>query len=104
MTNFELGWLVGIIEGEGCFTTSTNKQGIYPRIEVTSTDTFVVQRCFNLAGGHINGPYPQTGRFGNKEVWRWRLSTKAECVTLIELILPHLSERRAERARQIIGG
>jgi uncharacterized protein (DUF2384 family) len=48
--SFDIGWLVGIIDGEGCFTLArklTSKGGFayFPVIQITNTNTAIIQKA-----------------------------------------------------------
>ena len=107
MNDQEVGWVAGIIEGEGTIECRSNpsKAGTkwHPRLEVVSTDEDVVARLHRMVGGHINGPYAPRARvaggdhYGTKAIWRWRLSTDAAVVGLMEQIRPLMGERRGAK-------
>jgi hypothetical protein len=99
LTDLELGWIVGMIEGEGTFGTRTNRLGSkYATIEASSTDEEVIIRLQSILGGRVNGPYPN-GK-GCKHYWRWVLAKQAAVFELAEIIMPLLSERRRHRLQQ----
>jgi hypothetical protein len=107
MTDFEAGWVVGIIEGEGSFSGSAGREGgkRYARVEVVSTDIDVVQRLLSWTGiGYINGPYRHTTfqkeAKSVKPQWRWRVGRQEDIRPLFERIAPHLSKRRLEQLRR----
>ena len=88
-------WVAGLLEGEGSFFLS--KQG-YPAICCTMTDEDIIQRLHYCTGvGHVNGPY----HFGNKPVWAWRCSKKADCAMIISKVYRYMGERRRKQIDQI---
>jgi len=55
MSDFELGWVCGILEGEGCFfvtTRRTAKYGpyLYARVTVCRTDRDVLEQLQRVTG------------------------------------------------------
>lgn len=108
MTDFDIGWLVGIIEGEGCFVLSQDKRrpNLYNvKVQVESTDYDVILKLHNLVGGNIlESNYPSKFKhFPNaKNSWRWTVSTKIKVKEIIELVFPYLSVRRKQQASKLI--
>lgn len=100
MEAFDQGWLVGILEGEGCF--SIRKEGKQPCLEVVMTDLDVLKRVQALIGfGGIVGPF-KTRQPHHKPPYRWRSMSKKDLFPFFREILPHMSDRRAEKIREIL--
>lgn len=108
LTPFDIGWIVGILEGEGCF-------GAYPdnrrpttfsvKIQMESTDYDVVLKLNSLIPGRVwESNYPsKTKNFPNaKNSWRWAVSDKNSVKAVIELIYPHMSLRRQEQLTKVL--
>jgi hypothetical protein len=54
MTEFELGWIVGLFEGEGCVYRRNRANAPHPVVEIAMTDEDVVRRAHEVAGvGHV---------------------------------------------------
>jgi hypothetical protein len=107
MTQFELGWVVGIIEGEGCMAmlNNPNRTGYaYPSVKVSMTDEDTVRRLHELTGIGAFRPIPRTAstKAHYKDQWTWAVGAESECQALLVQILPHLSERRAEAAWSVL--
>jgi LAGLIDADG endonuclease len=105
MTDCELAWVAGFLEGEGTFgcnaRTSKENPGLpFPRVQMTadSTDEDVIRHLHQLADGRVAGPY----NTGHKPVWRWRLSRKAEIKVLCTALLPLMGRRRARQVTLIL--
>ena len=100
ITAFDLGWLVGILEGEGAFVVSYDKRrkGTYnSKIQVEMTDKDMIDRINNLFPGRVwESNYPSKYKsFPNaKPSWRWAISSKDKTKALAELIYPFMSDRR----------
>ena len=94
---FELGWGIGLFEGEGCITTAGN--GRCQALKMEMTDFDVMQRFFRLVNvGNLRGPYhPSSKAPHHKPFWKWCTSKKAIVSSLLEVFIPHLCERRAKR-------
>lgn len=101
MSDFELGWVVGMLEGEGSFTNSKTHGRRYARVELAGTDPDTVERGAQLTElGKLTGPFPQTN-WGTKPTYRWKIHGK-QARELMLLVLPHMGIRRAERIREVL--
>jgi len=108
MNNFEKGWVIGFLEGEGCFTSHKNNGYKHIRILAASTDLDALEKLQTIAGGNLNGPYGMS-KHNNLKVknpkpyYQWSLHKQKEVTKLLEVIKPHLSSRRQQRIEEIIG-
>jgi hypothetical protein len=94
MTEAELAWLTGYLEGEGSFLCGTTKKGSRSiSVFVKSTDEDVIRKVQSLTGAHVCGPYQNTG-LGKKVCWYLRLSGDRGA-TLMRGLLLHMGRRRA---------
>lgn len=100
MTEFELGWIVGLLEGEGTFIVSEDKRrpGTYSvKYQVEMTDKDSIDKLQSLYPGKVfESNYPSKYRRvpNAKPSWRWSLASKDKTKELGELIYPYMSERR----------
>ena len=100
MKPFDLGWLVGIFEGEGCVWQRTGGNRPHPVIQVQMTDEDVVRRCYTITGlGHL---YERSAGNTKRLVWEWRVSRYEDVVVLLERMLPHLGDRRRARVVELL--
>lgn len=97
MTPLDLGWVVGMFEGEGSISIGTKRNEI--AMAMCSTDEDVVRRFHNLVScGTVVGPHSTNG---NKDQFTWRSSTN-DSERLLRLFLPLLGNRRAARATEAL--
>jgi hypothetical protein len=107
MTEAELAWVAGLLEGEGCFFPieyRTRDYGpyIYARVAVLMTDLDVLQRLQQHTGiGHINGPTPRKDP-RHKPIWHWVASRNKESITLMRAVCPLMGERRRARIDKVL--
>lgn len=110
--SFELGWLVGLLEGEGSFSTTWEwqkgeKKYHIPKVVLAMTDLDVVERYRDL----VNKYFPPTvNRYGRiqgkplkvhtrkrekhyKDIHDVRMVTD-RALALMALVYPYMSERR----------
>lgn len=97
LTDFELGWVAGLLEGEGSFFLARNKERgtLKSRISMQSTDKDVLERLHVTTGVGIL--YAVGEREGKKPCWGWNLDRRADLVELANLLRPHMSIRRGEQ-------
>lgn len=102
MSKFELGWVAGLLEGEGCFTARAPKKSstkLYLSVDVQSGDRDVIERLIQYTGlGKLGGPYKTRARH-HTPMYGWKLSSQPAEI-LMETILPHMCGRRADRIRE----
>lgn len=91
--DFELGWLAGIMEGEGSFYTIANRGRRYFRLSIESTDEDVITRVASLIGARCDGPLTRKDRPENKPRWRCSLLGKG-AINVALALRPHMSRRR----------
>jgi hypothetical protein len=107
MTEVELAWVAGLLEGEGCFFPieyKTKGYGpyTYARVAVLMTDVDVLQRLQEFTGiGHFNGPTPRKDP-RHKPIWHWVASKNKESITLTKAVYPLMGERRRARIDEVL--
>jgi hypothetical protein len=107
MTEAELAWVAGLLEGEGCFfpieyRTKGYGPYTYARVAVLMTDLDVLQRLQRVTGiGHINGPTPRKDP-RHKPIWHWVASKNKESITLMRAVYPLMGERRRARIDEVL--
>lgn len=101
MTELEIAWLAGLLEGEGCFRV--RKSGGYKgsvSISLQMTDEDVVKRVADLFGTKIWGPH---GPYGASKLETWQtLIIGHEAAKLMEKLLPYLGRRRGEKVKTLL--
>lgn len=104
MKKIDLMWLVGLLEGEGCFTyirdQRNGKDRRYPRIDLQMNDRDVVKKVHVIAGV---GNFAIARRGGKKAGYRWCCTT-AQARSLMKKLLPHMGKRRSRRIKQLLSG
>lgn len=95
---YELGYVAGIIDGEGYIRRPSCGRTI--EIKVKMTDLDVLERCKRITGvGSISGPYVPSN--GNKPQWTWAIGAR-DSAALAMTIYPLMSDRRQERIREAL--
>jgi hypothetical protein len=70
MTEFEIGYLMGLVVGEGSFTGDRSQYCL--SIKLHESDLQPLLTVQGLLGGKINGPYEHDGR----KFWVYRLRAR----------------------------
>ena len=106
MTDFELGWIVALFEGEGCLTFGL-QGGPHPshlgiwRAFIKMTDEDVVRRFHELIGvGTILSLGSEGFRKDGdpyKDAWRWTITRQEDVLNFCALLAPHMGARRAAK-------
>ncbi len=72
MNKYELGWIIGIIDGEGSIILMNRKYGRrIPRITITSTDIEIMDKCKDILGGYYCKRNDK--RYGTKQAYMFVL-------------------------------
>ena len=97
MTESEVAWIAGFLEGEGSFCVDTKSNGYsYSRITAASTDKDVLEKLKNLAGGEVYSKKIYADH--HKPCWYWSLNTRSDVSRLCGLLHPYLGKRRQVQA------
>jgi hypothetical protein len=101
-----LGWLAGLLEGEGCFQVKTKEAGEhgrvttrrYPSISLKMTDEDTVELAASLMGGNAVRWLPMAEPRKDQYI-TLLMGSRAESV--MRNIFPFMGERRKTRIREI---
>jgi hypothetical protein len=96
-----LGWLAGILDGEGHFgPTTSSDRGVIVRVEMIDED--VIRRLHAATGeGRVNGPL-SSPRENCQDTWRWTVADVVGASRILLACYPMLSLRRQERIGQLV--
>lgn len=98
LTDGELGWVAGLLEGEGSFDSGGRPGGL--RIQVAMTDLDVLERLAQVVGtGTVNGPYKYQAK--QKPYWRWTVRGTWAMI-LAARIRPNMGARRRQRITALL--
>jgi hypothetical protein len=96
LSPFDLGWLVGWLEGEGCFTLTNSQHGLrrsYVGIQVGSTDLDTAQKAASLLDAKIHEYIPSKSHLGKKPYYSVHIYGR-RAISVALLVLPHMGTRR----------
>lgn len=97
MNDVELAWAAGLFEGEGCITIA---RGRYPRLVVRMNDEDVIRKLHRIVG--VGSVVCDDSPSMPKPQWRWGCYRAAHVRELLEQMLPHLGERRRDKANEAL--
>ena len=101
-TRRSMGWVAGLLEGEGTFRFQKGlKQGYLgsPIVACNMTDEDILVALKNATGvGKLYGPYTTRTRPRQKPMWLWTVRG-ADAISLMDDLFPLMGERRQ---RQIL--
>jgi len=104
MTENELHWLAGFLEGEGCFSwvrpsqSNRRKHGA-PMITATSTDEDIIRRVASMLCTTVLRQEPRAEKY--KAVYSTRAYSAAAAGYMMELY-PLMGLRRQQKIREIL--
>lgn len=93
--SFDLGWAIGLLEGEGCFH-STNSPGV----RITMTDEDALVKIAKILGGKVDGPYPPRTH-QRKATWNWVVYGDP-AIEIMRKIHPHMGIRRQSQIDKVL--
>jgi hypothetical protein len=108
MTELELMWVAGLLEGEGCFRLHRDVQRwngrkyvyLRPRVVCAMTDKDVIERLKattqmgRISLGRKTAP-------GYKTYWAWTVSRDGDALQLMRSVYPQMGERRRSKIEEI---
>jgi len=107
-TEFELGYAVGLFEGEGSVSrTTTNPKNPWHSavMTVVMTDLEPLERLRSILGGTISGPFlvkSPPGAGPRKPRWSWRVQSWRDINAIGAVLRPHLSPRRQSQLDAVL--
>jgi hypothetical protein len=93
MTEYELAYLAGIVDGEGCITFQQLTNGnIAPGLYIGNTNFALMQWLLDHCGGHVS---PMKVRGNRKPGYMW-YARRSEIPKVLRLILPYMVLKREQ--------
>lgn len=99
ITNEQVAWLAGFIEGEGCLTVQKNGS-CRVTVGLHGRDIEILQDIKSLFGGTVAGPYTRKDNDGT--VAYWQVCRRRDVFRIIKLIYPWLYSRRQTQADKVL--
>lgn len=101
MTNEELAWLAGLLEGEGAFVAGSTHARVSVALHMTDLD--VVEKAATLMGSKVTGPFTRKDQPSHwKPSWRTSVQDIATAEALCCRLLPLMGERRRTQIARLL--
>ena len=99
---FDLGWFVGIIEGEGSVSARINRKTGYLTVELTvaSTDEDMIDKLHKIYPG--KSKYIREYKNHFKTQYIWAVTNRQGLRTVINKVLPYMGKRRKESMVEVL--
>ncbi len=97
-STLDIAWLAGIFEGEGSAHNQKTSGHIYPIVQISQKEPWILHRISAFFGGSVNGPYVQHKEDGiaSTYIYRWSTSgarARGILMTIYSLLSPHRQEQ-----------
>lgn len=107
VSHIDIGWLAGILDGEGCIELHKHLNRLIPRVSIVNTDFAIVERYVNVLhslniGCHVE--HTQSRKYNVNAQDRKMVVTSGfkRCRALIEFVEPHLTGSKRYRAMSVL--
>lgn len=102
ISDFDLGWFVGILEGEGSISCRYNNKSGYlcAELTVSSTDEDVIDHLDKIYPG--KSKYVKVYKNHYKTQFVWAVTSRQGMRSVLEKVKDHLSIRRLEQVNRVI--
>jgi len=102
----ELGWLAGIIDGEGCITLARaqkkhheNTPWFLPLIHISNTDPYIISEIVRIMRKYELPFWLQhrrTGKYANKNLYLVMIDGMKRVKKLLDVVIPYLIGKKEE--------
>lgn len=93
----QVGWIAGILEGEGCWTANGCRGNWL--VSVRMTDRDIIERLRHITG--VGRVTMEENKKGYKTAWAWQVAARPQREWLTVAVWPWLGTRRRERILQL---
>jgi hypothetical protein len=105
MSEADLAWLAGLLEGEGSFYASGSraKNGVmyrYPQIKVSMTDRDVIERVAQMFGIKVSVNSREKRREA-KQIYSAQING-SRAMELMQQLLPWMGKRRSQKIKELL--
>ena len=108
LTETDVAWIAGLLEGEGYFGIDNRSKDRYeisktppsPFIKVSMVDEDIIQRLSRLLDKSYFSPSRKT--VTGKQVYTLHIGEKEKVLSILQQILPYMGVRRGERITECI--
>lgn len=95
MNTFDLGYLCGIIDGEGHIGASKSGHSYTIRFNIYNTDEQLILWCKNkLNVGHVHLKHSNNQK--HKNSWRLNITKQSDLAKVLSMIIPYLKVKKEQ--------
>ncbi len=99
ITDVQLAWIAGIIDGEGCLSIAEKYGLLYVRVYACNTDKLMIDTLVSLTAlGHV---YLRKRGGNHKPLWDWFITSNRDILDFLVKVLPYLVVKKS-RAKMCI--
>ena len=113
VTQIEIGWLAGMIDGEGylgfqAYKTRNNHRSVSVELSITNTDEQMILRLQNILQRIGVNPYINNSTYKikhkptHKNVWKIVLHRMNKVLKVLEIVNPYLTGQKQERGKLVL--
>ena len=105
MTENEIAWLAGLLEGEGSFGNYSKITKVDLRLQLAMGDIDVVKRAADIVGGSPIYTYDRKGQKGFRDHHKpqHKITLRGyKAARVMEAILPYMGERRSAKIIELL--
>ena len=88
---FELGWIVGFLEGEGSFMLTKTAKYPAPLVVAVQVEIEPVLKLYNWFGGALN--HRERKDPNHNDIWRWQIYGQ-KAAFVMRLVEPYMTAKR----------
>lgn len=105
-TAFDVGWLVGFMEGEGCCTLrkqvyKRQKPTFRPEVMASSTDYELADRAIEIIRKYVDcGIYVYDRKTSGQTQRVFKIGGLKRCKKILAFLIPHMTVSRKKKAAQ----
>lgn len=104
-----IDWAAGLFEGEGCVSIARRRSAAFtseagrctPVLALKMTDRHIVEEFAAVMGCGYIAEQPYYEAHGHKAQWRWQTKNLTEVSRCIDLLYPHMGNRRRGRMDEV---
>lgn len=100
MKDLDIGYIAGIIDGEGTITLTKDKEFRYPVISVASCTLSILEELRRICGGGVISS-KKTYKPTHSPSWNWKIERR-RAIAVLEEVTPYLHEPKKKARAELI--
>lgn len=100
VSNHNMAWVAGILEGEGCFYLNKKANAPVCRVQVLMSDEDVINKLAETTG--CGSVYRLTKKPNRKQVWGWTVAKQLDVHDILLRVKPYMMARRRAKLDELL--